>query len=473
VYRFTDLDADGDFDLFIGDLFSNSVFHLCNTGTPQVPQMVCCSNTYPPSQPILTQGFNQPSFVDIDGDGDVDLFVGVLGGIVQRDGFWFYRNIGSPTSPSFQLQTTNYLTMIDVGLNAHPAFVDIDADGDQDMFIGNILGQIGLFRNTGSQSSPAFVLVDSAIQNVQGGFSFVPAFADIDNDGDKDLFVGKLDGRMTFYRNTGTPQSHLFVQAPSPVDTINVTQYAAPAFVDIDGDNDVDLFVGRSNGRLSFYRNDGSSSTFQPVLVSTFYQNIIAGQNSIPTFTDIDGDGDQDLFIGTSEGRIEYYRNEGTPLNAQFVRITNTYGGTAQTQESSPVFVDIDGDGDKDLFMGVMKGGVHFYRNLLVPNAAEEPSVPEAAGLLLNYPNPFNPSTRIVYRVSAKGGSVLGGKSSEFVELRVFDVLGREVATLVNEKKPAGTYQITWDASAYPSGVYLYRLTTASLLITKKMVLLR
>ena len=194
--------------------------------------------------------------------------------------------------------------MIDVGMNAHPAFVDIDADGKQDMFVGNLNGQLSYFRNIGTPSSPSFRLVDSAYQNITGGFSFAPAFVDIDNDGKKDLFIAMYNGRMKFYHNIGTAQSATFVLEPSPVDTINLGTPAAATFVDIDDDGDQDLFIGKNDGRISFYRNNGTPASFQPVLNSTFYQNIVAGQNAFPTFTDIDGDGDFDLFIGTGEACI-------------------------------------------------------------------------------------------------------------------------------------------------------------------------
>lgn len=80
-----------------------------------------------------------------------------------------------------------------------------------------------------------------------------------------------------------------------------------------------------------------------------------------------------------------------------------------------------------------------------------------------NYPNPFNPSTRIQYRVS----------SSCFVILKVYDVLGNEVATLVNGYKPAGSYEVEFDASNLASGIYFYKLTMGNFSSTKKMALLR
>jgi len=80
-----------------------------------------------------------------------------------------------------------------------------------------------------------------------------------------------------------------------------------------------------------------------------------------------------------------------------------------------------------------------------------------------NYPNPFNPSTRINYSVP----------SASFINLKVFDILGNEVALLVNEEKPAGEYQLEFDASKLTGGVYFYQLNTNSFVDTKKMILLK
>lgn len=89
--------------------------------------------------------------------------------------------------------------------------------------------------------------------------------------------------------------------------------------------------------------------------------------------------------------------------------------------------------------------------------------LPERFGLLQNYPNPFNPSTNISFTLQASG----------FTSLKVYDVLGREVAALVNELKEAGHYTATWNAAGHPSGVYFYRLTTPGAVEMRKMVLLK
>ena len=83
--------------------------------------------------------------------------------------------------------------------------------------------------------------------------------------------------------------------------------------------------------------------------------------------------------------------------------------------------------------------------------------------LFQNYPNPFNPSTTIQYAIS----------SPQFVTLKVFDLLGREVATLVNEEKPAGTYEVSFRAANLASGIYFYRLQAGNFVETRKMILLR
>jgi len=322
---------------------------------------------------------------------------------------------------------------------------------------------VAFYENTGTSTSPAFSLVDTAYQNIGGGYSLVPVFADIDGDGRYDLVVGKFDGHLVYYHNMGTPQSAVFVRTASPVDTITVTSNAAPAFVDIDGDGDLDMFVGGPNGRLKFYRNDGNSSSFQPTLVSTWYQNITAGLDAIPTFVDIDGDGDNDLFIGTSEGRIEFYRNDGSPAEAQFVRVTNAYAGTAPAQEASPAFVDIDGDGDLDMFMGDIKGGLHFYRNLLVANSVPEQDLLPGVFLYQNYPNPFNPTTTISYQIMVRSRVVL----------RVFDILGREVATLVNAEQGPGFRSVQFDAGNLSSGLYFCRLETGNGVLIRKILVMK
>jgi len=95
--------------------------------------------------------------------------------------------------------------------------------------------------------------------------------------------------------------------------------------------------------------------------------------------------------------------------------------------------------------------------------ADKQPAVPVEFALQQNYPNPFNPTTTISYAVNTTGK----------VELNVYDLLGHEVATLVNEAKNTGNYQVTFDAKDLPSGVYIYTLKSAQSVMSNKMVFMR
>lgn len=93
----------------------------------------------------------------------------------------------------------------------------------------------------------------------------------------------------------------------------------------------------------------------------------------------------------------------------------------------------------------------------------QENNTPKRYELSQNYPNPFNPSTNIKYQIT----------NSNLVTLKIFDILGKEVATLVNEKQSPGTYEATWNASNYPSGVYFYKIQADDFSETRKMILLK
>ena len=89
--------------------------------------------------------------------------------------------------------------------------------------------------------------------------------------------------------------------------------------------------------------------------------------------------------------------------------------------------------------------------------------IPVKFSLSQNYPNPFNPATSFEFSVPQKS----------FVNLEIFDVLGRKIETLINGELKPGTYKTEWNASKYPSGVYFYRLAAGSISETKKMILLK
>jgi photosystem II stability/assembly factor-like uncharacterized protein len=119
-------------------------------------------------------------------------------------------------------------------------------------------------------------------------------------------------------------------------------------------------------------------------------------------------------------------------------------------------------------FIAGDKGSIMVHRSGLVNIETKTKNIPDKFSLSQNYPNPFNPATTIKFDIPPSKG--VRGMN---VKLIIYDVLGREVATLVNEQLKPGNYEVEWDGSNYPSGVYFYKLITNSFSETKRMVLIK
>jgi hypothetical protein len=255
---FVDIDNDGDFDAFIGE-YQGTINYYKNTGSNVSPIFTVQTGAANPFNGVDVGFQSAPAFVDIDNDGDFDAFIGEGDGTIN-----YYENTGSNVSPIFTAQTgtTNPFNNVDVGSNSTPVFVDIDNDGDFDAFIGEkISGNIYYYKNTGSNGSPIFTAQTGAANPFNGvsvgGFS-APAFVDIDNDGDFDAFIGEGNGTIMYYKNTGSNVSPIFTAqtgAANPFDVVDVGLRSIPAFVDIDNDGDFDAFIGEENGTINFYEN--------------------------------------------------------------------------------------------------------------------------------------------------------------------------------------------------------------------------
>lgn len=368
--NFADIDNDGDQDLFWGDFFSSSIYFLENTGDSSTADIPGITASQFPDTSMSTRGFNRPIFTDIDDDGDLDLFVAAIFRDTEIDNFWFYRNDGTASTPSYTLVTKNYLPQLDVGRYAHPAWVDIDDDGDLDLFVGSFSGPVAFYRNVGMDSM--VLQQDTAVTIPVPSDIFVtaPAFYDIDSDGDFDAVVGHFNGRLLLFRNNGTSSAPLFSLESSQYLSVDVGNYSAPNFSDIDGDGDVDLWIGEESGTLNWMRNSSSSSTF---LADSLFQNFITvtgHQDAIPENIDIDNDGDQDLWIGTRSGHLVFYENQGS---GRFELRDSSFLQIKTTGQAVPRFVDRNGDGDVDLFLGTLRGGIEFFENVPSPPTLFQP----------------------------------------------------------------------------------------------------
>lgn len=273
VPTFADLDNDGDKDMIVGDYY-DEIQYFKNTGTSTAAVFTAQTGTNNPFSTssgfnLNGNGYTIPTFGDIDNDGDFDLLTGHNGDVLQ-----FYRNTGTSTAPVFTFETgTTFPSINTVTGNYYdeiaPSFVDIDADGDLDVLIGDEdIRNIVVLQNTGTASSPVYNFLSAThtsnpfagVNPVNASYRVEPGFGDIDLDGDIDAWIGG-ESTPKFFENTGTVTAGNFVlSATNPFSTFTPNGYSYASFVDIDGDTDNDYFVGSGAG-IAFYLNTETSLT--------------------------------------------------------------------------------------------------------------------------------------------------------------------------------------------------------------------
>ena len=347
---FADIDGDGDLDLFVGEYdgyiteFTNENEIFIKKGHLQTIN----------GNDIKVNHLSAPVFTDIDGDGDLDLFVGEYSGYLIE-----FKNIGNETFATGDTVRTER-DIIKLDCNS-PAFADLDKDGDLDLFIGEYYGYIIEFKNNDFGKFSIGDTLKADGNNIRVNYRAKPAFADLDNDGNLDLLVGEYYGAITKFKNNGSGDFAAGVKVQAGENDIS-GRWSAPAFADLDYDGDLDLYVGEMYGTLSVYENNAgcfiANEKFQAVT------DLKTQNYSHPVFADIDGDGDLDLYSGDYNGNIIFFKNTG-----------NKYFATGDTVKakgyninlgylSTPTFADIDNDGDLDLISGESNGLILVYKNI-------------------------------------------------------------------------------------------------------------
>ena len=429
-----DLDGDGDLDDAVGQQ-DGTIKYLLNTGSSASPTFIAQTGAANPFNGIDVGTASEPTFVDLDHDGDRDLVVGGQDGTVH-----YFENVGSAATPIFVERTggANPFDGIDVGSVSSPHLGDVDGDGDFDLTVGNLGGIVRYYENTGSAGAAAFsqrtgaenpfagVSVgagsvpaiadlnndgrpDLAVGGVNGTLAYLtnaaeaaalvnlvtapgnaPSAGDLDGDGDLDLVVGRADGDLRYFKNTGTAAApHMVEQtgAANPFNGINVGDFSAPRLVDLDHDGDLDAVVGERDGVINYFKNTGTAASphfVEQTGSANPFNGIDTGAYSTPTFADIDGDGDQDMIVGTQSGSLITFTNTGSASAPSFARLTNPLNGIDVGDHAGPVAGDVDGDGDVDLVVvNWFTGEVHYLENT---GSANSPVFVERTGTA----NPFS-----------------------------------------------------------------------------------
>jgi len=302
VFDFLDLDGDDDIDAIAKSCGSLVYLQQNQSGTNSVFSINSCDNP-------IDNGYKNgvyPSFADLDEDDDMDLIVSDYDNsqidlTYHENNNNEFTNLGVPALIN---------TPISMNIYQNPKFIDIDGDGDLDLYIDSKYQYFGadkIYENVGDNETPLMelsILDDFGLPNEF--YASTEAFVDIDNDGDLDMFNLEYYENATFYKNVGTtssPDFQLQDQSNNPLADVYGNGYInSLAFADLDGDGDFDAVLAGmyDDPFLKIYKNTGTKEAATFVEVS-YSENPFEGSH-MPfnlEFADFDDDGDQDLIYGT------------------------------------------------------------------------------------------------------------------------------------------------------------------------------
>ncbi|MFH1197132.1 MAG: FG-GAP-like repeat-containing protein [bacterium] len=435
----SDIDLDGDNDILSAVAEDDAIIWWRNDGgTPLVWTKKSIGNNFLGAKSVYT--------ADIDNDSDVDVIGCASDG--AQIAVW-YNSGGNEITWTKQIVKSGYAW-------AHEVFAcDIDSDGDIDILgASSTLNQITLHKNTGG--SP-IIWQHSVIEENFNQAKSVCA-GDVDNDGDNDILgASLLNNEISLWQNDGTDLWTKKIVSSSFGGAHHIQ------LVDINNDGWLDILgAGWYANQIAWWKNNGNNpiTWTKQIIGSGFARTCVAFA------IDLDNDGYKDVIGSAQDGdQVAWWKNDGNdPIEWTKFIIDNNFNRVWPVHAA-----DLDNDGDVDVIAGSGQEGtneIKWYENIFDPTEIlieDNTQLPVKYNLYPNYPNPFNPTTVIKFQIPR----------IENVTLKVYDILGNEVANLMNETKEPGYYEVEFNAPKLTTGIYFYNLRTDEFCQTLKMILLR
>lgn len=408
-----DWDGDGDIDLLIGGYMTGRIYFYENVGSNSdgTPILTFRGELEAEGKPIDTIWCAAPCAVDIDGDGDLDLIMGVWlqstppEGVTEGNRFLrFYRNVGSRTEPLLVEESLPILGKFPHAGNTTPAVADWDGDGDLDLIVSDTFN-IWLFENVGSPTEPLFDVSAEPLRMPWGnaGWSWEAQFRDVDSDGLPDLVSGH-----TVQRNLGTgypfklsaPESLLpdgqKIDHPGGLGDNWYFAYVQ----DFNGDGLPDVLSGDFHGQVWFHKQlsaegpnrfdlkgkkictaDGKPIRVGPAADAEWNFTTLQGARTRLVAADFNKDGTCDLIVTDTFGDFYYFERQ----SEEQPEVVKAPVLIAKGLGRGPLSViDWDNDGWPDLLIPrpsgkdliVMNNGVTSGERFAPPNVVERPTIP-------------------------------------------------------------------------------------------------